>query len=197
MTIYTRTGDQGETDVVGGPRVSKDAPRLEVCGAIDELNAWLGLIRCEPLPEWIAALLEQLQRQLFAVGGELATVTPASGVAVQLPPQQSSANAIQQSSLAKIGEQDVAAIERLIDRCDGKLEPLDSFILPAGSSAAAMLHIARAVCRRAERRLVSLIQSEPQAVSPNLLSYVNRLSDLLFVLARIANSEEGIAETAC
>jgi cob(I)alamin adenosyltransferase len=192
MTIYTRTGDQGETDLLGGPRVSKDAARLEVCGAVDELNSWLGLIRCECLPEWIAALLEQLQRRLVDIGTELAIVAPTSGVAVQLPPQQSTP-----SAPTAIGPQDVDALEKVIDRCDGKLEPLDRFILPAGSPAAAMFHVARAVCRRAERRLVSLARREPQSVSSHLLSYINRLSDLLFVLARTANAEGGIAETAC
>ncbi len=178
MKIYTRTGDKGQTGLLGGPRVSKDAARLEVCGAVDELNSWLGLIRCEPLPEWIAALLEQIQHRLFDVGTELAAVTSAS------------------SASTAIGPQDVKAFEEAIDRCDEKLKPLTVFILPAGSPAAAMLHIARTVCRRAERRLVSLARIEPQAVSPDLLSYVNRLSDLLFVLARTANSEGGIADTA-
>jgi cob(I)alamin adenosyltransferase len=178
MAIYTRTGDRGETDLLGGPRVPKDAARLEVCGDLDELDAWLGLARCEPLPAGAAALLEQIGRRMVDVRAELATVPPAQFAAAVAP-------------------RDVEAIEQAIDRYQAKLAPLEAFILPGGCRAAAILHLARAVCRRAERRLVSLGRVEPQAVRPPLAAYLNRLGDLLFVLARAANAQAGVADEPC
>ena len=141
MAIYTRTGDQGETDLLHGIRVPKDAALLEVCGTLDELSALLGLARCELLPEGTNALLERIQHRLFDVGAEL--VAAGSGRAGQ----------------TAIGPQDVAAIEEVIDRHEAKLESVATFILPAGCRAAAVLHLARAVCRRAERQLVSLARA--------------------------------------
>jgi len=179
MTIYTRTGDQGETDLLGGPRVSKDTARLEACGDLDELNALLGLARCEPLPKDCEALLEQIQRRLFGVGTELVAIAPF------------------QAGATAIGRSDVEAIEQAIDRCDAKLAPLNSFVLPGGSRAAAVLHVARTVCRRVERRLVTLLRSEPGAVSSDLFSYINRLGDLLFVLSRIANLQAQSESSPC
>jgi cob(I)alamin adenosyltransferase len=178
MTIYTGTGDGGETDLLGGVRVPKDAAVLEVCGTLDELNALVGLARCESFSE-AAALLEQIQRRLFDVGAHLVGEDG------------------NQADSAAIGPIDVAAIEQAIDRYETRLESVGTFILPAGSRAAALLHLARAVCRRAERRLVSLAKIQPQTVPPELLAYVNRLSDLLYVLARTANDRAGITETAC
>jgi len=179
MTVYTRTGDDGETDLLGGVRVPKDAARLEVCGPFDELNCWLGLAQCEPLPGEVASLLQRIQRRLFDVCTELVTVGTS------------------RAGSAAIGSSDVQSLEQAIDRGEAKLDSLDTFILPAGSRAAAVLHLARAVCRRAERRLVSLARGEPEAVSADLLAYVNRLSDLLFVLARTANGHADIADTLC
>ena len=179
MSVYTRTGDDGETDLLGDGRVPKDAARLEVCGPLDELNCWLGLARCEPLAAEIASLLEGIQCRLFDVCAELVTV------------------ATSRAKSAGIASDDVRSLERAIDRCEEKLDSLSGFILPAGSRAAALLHLARAVCRRAERRLVSLARSEPGAVSADLLAYVNRLSDLLFVLARTANGHADVGETFC
>jgi cob(I)alamin adenosyltransferase len=179
VSIYTRTGDRGETDLLHGIRVPKDAPLLEVCGDLDELNALLGLARCEGLPEGTNALLEQIQHRLFDVGAEL--VAAGSGRATQ----------------TAFGPQDVAAVEQVIDRHEATLESATAFILPAGCRAAATLHLARAVCRRAERHLVSLARSQPQAVAPPLLSYVNRLSDLFHILARRANAQAGLADTPC
>jgi cob(I)alamin adenosyltransferase len=176
MAIYTRNGDRGETDLLSGPRVAKDTARLEVCGDLDELDAWLGLARCEMLPEGVDPLLEGLQRRLVRLRTELATVGDIA------------------SGSAELCSTDVEQIEQAIDRYDGHLEPLDTFILPGGSRPAAVLHVARAVCRRAERRLVSLLRAEPRAVSPAFLCYVNRLSDLLYVLARAAN---GHADVPC
>jgi cob(I)alamin adenosyltransferase len=179
MSVYTRTGDDGETDLLGDGRVPKDAARLEVCGPLDELNCWLGLVRCEPLPAAVAALIEQIQRRLFDVGAELASVGASRAM------------------LPGIASDDVRSLEEAIDRCEAKLDPLGTFILPGGSRAAALLHLARAVCRRAERRMVSLAQGEPGAVSADLLAYINRLSDLLFVLARTANGHADIGDTFC
>jgi cob(I)alamin adenosyltransferase len=179
MTVYTRSGDDGETDLLGGGRVPKDAARLEVCGPLDELNCWLGLVRCEPLPGEVASLLERIQRRLFDVCTELVTVATGRGKS------------------AGIAADDVRSLEQAIDRYEANLDSLDTFILPAGSRAAALLHLARAVCRRAERRLVFLARREPGAVSANLLAYVNRLSDLLFVLARTANGHADVGDAVC
>ena len=172
MTIYTRTGDRGETGLLGAARVPKDSPRLEVCGDLDELDALLGLARCEPMSEDVAALLERIQRRMVAVRAEV--VAPATPARIDA-----------------VGPPDIGELERAIDLHDAKLEPLTTFIVPGGSRAAAVLHVARAVCRRAERRLVSLARAEPSSVSPSLLAYVNRLSDLLFVLARLSNAQAG------
>jgi cob(I)alamin adenosyltransferase len=177
MRIYTRGGDQGETGLLGGARVPKDAMRPEVIGTLDELNATLGLTRCESLPQPIATLLEELQRQLFDVGSELAN--PAKAV----------------PAIRSIGPEDVKVLEAAIDRHEATLPPLHTFILPGGARTAAMLHVARTVCRRMERRLTSLARAEPGSISPELSAYVNRLSDLLFVLARAANAAAGVADT--
>ena len=170
MKIYTRTGDQGQTGLFGGPRVSKDDLRLETCGTIDELNSVLGLVRAEPLPDSMGPLLQRIQNELFEVGAELATVDPVARRTRTIAPER------------------VTAIEEAIDQYQANLPPLRQFILPGGSAAAACLHFARAVCRRAERRLVTLLRStEVDRISPLLLAYLNRLGDLLFVLARQAN----------
>ncbi len=177
MPIYTRTGDDGDTTLPGGVRTPKDAPLLEVCGTLDELGAALGLARCEPLSDGILALLEQIQHQLFRLGGELLAGHP--------------------DQIAAISSDDVTALEQLIDRYQARLNPTASFVLAGGCRAAAVLHLARTICRRAERRLVSLARSQTQSVTPCLLAYLNRLSDLLFVLARTANLDAGEEETPC
>ena len=171
MKIYTRTGDRGETGLADGSRVAKDAAQLETCGTVDELSAVLGLVRAAPLPEEIDRLLEQVQHDLCRVGAELATVQTHA-----------------------IGPQHVKATEEAIDRYQAELEPLGEFILPAGSRAGAGLHLARTVCRRAERRLATLARSGRQQISPHLTAYLNRLADLLFVLARVANARAGQTE---
>jgi cob(I)alamin adenosyltransferase len=178
MSVYTRTGDLGKTDLLGDGRVPKDAARLEVCGPLDELNCWLGLIQCEPLPADMVALLRQIQRRLFDVGSEVVTVGATTAV-------------------IEINAHDVLALEQAIDHYEAKLDSLAAFILPGGSRAAALLHLARAVCRRAERRMVTLLRSEPEALSASTLAYMNRLSDLLFVLARTANGHAEIADAPC
>jgi cob(I)alamin adenosyltransferase len=171
--VYTRTGDRGETALVGGRRVPKDTPRIEAYGVIDELNAAVGLARvfnAERLDQgeahrWLDGVLRQLQNQLFDLGSELAT--PDDAV---------------YEGMHRIGADEVTGLERLIDRCQKDLEPLKSFVLPGGGRVGAFLHQARTVCRRAERELLRLHRVEPLADGP--LRYVNRLSDLLFVLSR-------------
>jgi len=167
MKIYTKTGDSGDTGLFGGPRVRKDCPRIEAYGTVDELNAVLGLARCEPLALDFDALLARIQNDLFDVGAELAT-----------PEAQT-------KQVPTIGATHITALETAIDHWEAVLTPLRQFILPGGSRAAAQLHVARTVCRRAERRVVTLAASE--TVSHALFVYLNRLSDLLFVLARAAN----------
>jgi cob(I)alamin adenosyltransferase len=176
MKIYTRTGDLGETGLFRGPRLGKDAARIEAIGAVDELNAVLGLVRAEPASAELLELLARLQAELFEVGAELATIDPAA------------------KGTRTIGPEHVQALEAQIDRWEQTLPPLKQFILPAGVRPAALLHLARAVCRRAERRLVRLIRTSPDGISLVLLSYLNRLGDLLFVLARAANHQAGQAE---
>lgn len=177
MTIYTRTGDTGETGLLGSHRVGKDVPRVEALGTIDELNAALGLVRAEPLPEDLHQLLARVQNELFEVGSELAALDPAARGA------------------RSITTAHVQTMEADIDRLDQELAPLSEFILPGGTRAAAGLHFARAVCRRAERRLVALVHQSPEPISPVLVAYFNRLSDLLFMLARAANARAGRADT--
>jgi cob(I)alamin adenosyltransferase len=157
--IYTRTGDAGTTGLADGSRVTKDAPRIEAIGAVDELNSVLGALLAEELPDAVRACLDNVQNDLFDLGGELSV----PGHAI----------------MSK------AHVERLERALDG----FNDFILPAGARPAALAHVARTVCRRAERRLVSL--SRKQKVAPALLAYVNRLSDLLFVLARGLNRVAG------
>ncbi len=171
MKIYTKTGDQGETGLYGGPRVRKDHPRIEAYGAVDELNAVLGLVRAESPPAEIDALLAEIQNLLFDLGAQLATPEPA------------------RMGTENIGAAQISRIETAIDRFEAGLEPLKVFILPGGTRAAAGLHLARTVCRRAERRLISLAASE--TISEALIVYLNRLGDLLFVLAREANRAAG------
>ena len=183
MKIYTRTGDEGDTGLFGGPRVPKDDARVEAYGAVDELNSVLGVVRAqlEGAPEAgdLSARLQQLQSELFDLGGELAT------------PDVDEREA-QGQVVARIREDAVEALEAWIDDLEGELEPLEQFILPGGHPAAAALHLARTVCRRAERRTVSLASLED--VSPVVLHYLNRLSDLLFVLARVVNHRAGVEE---
>ena len=177
MKIYTKTGDSGETGLFGGERVWKNSPRLEVCGTYDELNALLGLVRSEQaLSEEVDRLLDQFQNDLFNAGSEMATVPPAKP---QCP---------------VLGEEHIRRIEAAIDHFENALPPLANFILPGGCRAAALLHVARTLCRRAERKLVALLQLEPGAINSIQLVYLNRLGDLLFVLARTANHQAGISD---
>jgi len=173
MTIYTRFGDRGQTRLLDGSRVDKDAPRLEACGTIDELNAALGLVRAESLPDGFDRLLERVQNELFRVGACLSAPDPPARDA------------------KTINSEHINNLEHDIDQIDETLWPLGEFILPGGTRQAAGLHLARTVCRRAERRLVTLANSAGQQCPPRLIAYLNRLGDFLFVLARAVNSQAG------
>ena len=176
MKIYTRTGDAGETSLFDGTRVGKQDPRVDAYGEVDELNAWLGLVRASRLDADVDVELLHIQRDLFALGAQLAD--PADRIADRVVK-------------ATLGDADVARLEALIDRLEAELPPLKRFILAGGTPAGASLHVARTVCRRAERRMVALTP----AADAVLLRYINRLSDLLFVLARVMNHRAGAAET--
>jgi cob(I)alamin adenosyltransferase len=175
VKLYTRTGDAGETSLFDGTRAPKSDPRVDAYGEVDELNAWLGLARASSIAPDLVAELVHLQRDLFALGAQLAD--PADKIAARV-------------TKATLTDEDVARVEELIDRMETELPPLRRFILAGGAPAGAALHVARTVCRRAERRIVAL---DPP-VDPVLLRYVNRLSDLLFVLARVANHRAGVPE---
>lgn len=178
MKIYTKTGDSGDTGLFGGGRVSKNHPRVEAYGDVDELNAMLGVVcATEPMAR-IDDVVVPIQRDLFAIGALLAT-----------PDLEKMQRHLEKARVddARIGE-----LERHIDDGDDELEPLKSFIVPGGTPKAAALHLARTVCRRAERRVVELARDTeiPQVV----VIYLNRLSDLLFTLARVANRRSGASE---
>jgi cob(I)alamin adenosyltransferase len=178
MKIYTKTGDKGDTGLFGGGRVPKDDPRVEAYGDVDELNAVIGMARAiEPLPR-IDEVLVPMQRDLFSIGALLAT-----------PDLDKMHTHLEK---AKIDDRRIRELEQAIDDCDRELEPLKAFIIPGGSGKGAVLHVARTVCRRAERRVVSLQRDVeiPQLV----VIYLNRLSDLLFTLARLANVLTGAGE---
>ena len=179
MKIYTRTGDEGETGLFGGPRVRKDAERVEAYGAVDELNAVLGAAVAALDDADLRAMLLDVQSTLFDLGGELAT-----------PAVRERAEAGQLAPQVPVGA--IEQLEEWIDTLEEELEPLTQFILPGGAPAAASLHHARTVCRRAERRAVSLAASEE--VSGEAMRYLNRLSDFLFVAARAVNARAGVEE---
>ena len=177
MKIYTKTGDQGETGLFDGTRVSKVDPLVEAYGAVDEVNAWLGYARAEGVDAEIGAMLEHLQRDLFAIAAMLAD--PRHKIAARV-------------KKALLGDADVARLEGWIDHLEEGLAPLRRFILAGGSRAGASLHLARTVCRRAERRIVAL---GPHMSDPTVVILMNRLSDLLFVMARAVNARAGVPET--
>ncbi len=165
VRIYSRRGDLGETSLFSGPRVGKDHPRIEAVGSVDELSSFLGLARSFGLPAPVDAVLEDVQRKLIEVGTEIAAMTP------------------DRHAVHTIQPEDVRALEKLIDKFSVSLPSIDAFLLPGGPPPQAALQAARAVCRRAERRMVALLRSDA-AVSRRLVAWLNRLGDLLFVLAR-------------
>jgi len=178
VKIYTRTGDNGDTGLFGGGRVAKDDPRVEAYGDVDELNAVLGMARAVEVMPRIDEVLVPVQRDLFAIGALLAT-----------PDRDKMAQHLEK---ARIDEERITQLEHLIDDAESELEPLRSFILPGGSPKAAALHVARTVCRRAERRVVTLQRTVE--IPSLVVIYLNRLSDLLFTLARLANHRAGAGE---
>jgi cob(I)alamin adenosyltransferase len=178
MRIYTKTGDKGDTGLFGGGRVRKDDPRVEAYGDVDEINACLGFVRAVEVMPRIDEVLVALQRDLFSIGALLAT-----------PDLQKMHDHL---TKAQIDDARIANLEHAIDDCDRELEPLRAFIVPGGTPKAAALHVARTVCRRAERRVVSL-QREVE-IPEIVVIYLNRLSDLLFSLARVANARSGSGE---
>jgi cob(I)alamin adenosyltransferase len=178
VRIYTRTGDEGDTGLFGGGRVSKDDPRVEAYGTVDELNAVIGMARSIELMPRIDEILAPVQRDLLGLGAILATP--------DLVKMQ------EQLAKARIDDARIVQLERAIDAGEEELEPLKAFILPGGTPKAAALHVARTVCRRAERRVVRL--QETVELPPLVTVYLNRLSDLLFVLARVANRRAGAGE---
>jgi len=177
VKVYTRRGDGGQTDLFGGPRVSKDHLRVEAYGAVDEVNAAVGAAAAASSHEDLRALLREVQANLFEMGGTLATPD---------------AERRTKSAVPALDAADVEALEHAIDRLEKELAPLRRFVLPGGTQAAAAFHLARTVCRRGERRCVALHHEEPlDAVN---LGYLNRLSDLLFVMARIENHRAGLGD---
>ncbi len=178
MKIYTKTGDRGDTGLFGGGRVPKDHPRVEAYGDVDELNAQLGVVRAVEMMPRIDEVLVPIQRDLFSLGALLATPQPEK--------------VTQQLEKARLDGRRIAELERAIDEGEQELEPLTAFILPGGTPKSAALHVARTVCRRAERRVIAL--SHDVEIPQIVVVYLNRLSDLLFVLARVANRRAGAAE---
>jgi cob(I)alamin adenosyltransferase len=174
MKIYTKTGDGGDTGLFAGPRVRKHHPRIEAYGAVDELNSLVGVVRAEGPPGEIDHLLAQAQHDLFLLGAELATPDPAK------------------LGMSLLGEVHIKRWEDAIDSYEAELPPLKEFILPGGTRVAAGLHLARTVCRRAERCVVALADAE--RARHETIQYLNRLGDLLFVLARAANAAAGVVD---
>ena len=178
MKIYTKTGDTGDTGLFGGTRVRKSDPRVAAYGDVDELNACLGVVRAQPgLDAEVGDLLAHIQKDLFAIGARLAD--PSEKIADRV-------------TKVAVGDGDVQRLEGWIDRFEADLPPLRRFILPGGSAPGALLHLARTVCRRAERGIVGLGAA---SVDAHVVVYINRLSDLLFVLARAVNHRAGQTET--
>ncbi|MCX6133336.1 MAG: cob(I)yrinic acid a,c-diamide adenosyltransferase [Ignavibacteriales bacterium] len=176
MKIYTTTGDGGETSLFGGRRVPKDALRIEAYGTVDELNSALGVARAWKPAKDIDGILGSLQNDLFVLGADLATPAEKRNVLIE-----------------RIQQEHITQIERIIDTVEALLKPLSSFILPGGTHVAAQLHLARTICRRAERFVVKLSREEP--LDPHAIVFLNRVSDLLFILARYANQVDGVEET--
>ena len=177
MKIYTRRGDQGETDLFGGPRVGKDHLRVEAYGAVDELNSAIGAAVAHSEHADLRDLCRGIQGTLFDLGAYLASPDAERRVRSRIP---------------EPNDEDVAGLEAAIDECEAELAPLRRFVLPGGSAAAAAFHLARTVCRRAERRAVALSRAEP--LDAPAIHYLNRLSDLLFTLARVENRRAGVAD---
>jgi cob(I)alamin adenosyltransferase len=176
MRIYTKTGDDGTTGLFGGARVRKDSVRVEAYGTVDELNSVIGVARAQGQSPEVDALLAKIQNDLLALGAELACVPGKEATLASAP----------------IGAETIALLERALDQADAELPPLKNFVLPGGCMSSALLHQARTVCRRAERRVLAAVEGE--AKRSEILIYLNRLGDLLFVLARRANQLDGVSD---
>ena len=180
MKLYTRTGDDGTTGLFGGDRVGKDHPRVEAYGTVDELNACLGWAAAvagkSDAETRVATIIAGVQSRLFELGADLATP----------------AGAKHESKIARLGDEQIAELEQWIDELDAGNDPMAHFILPGGTELAARLHLARTLCRRAERRLVNL--GRTTAITPSAVVFLNRLADLLFAMARRANKDAGVAD---
>ena len=176
--IYTKTGDDGHTGLFGGGRVEKDHVRVEAYGDVDELNAVIGAARAVDMMPRVDEILAPIQRDLFSIGALLATPHPEKHK--------------EQLEKARLTDKRIAQLEQAIDDCEEELDPLRAFILPGGTAKASALHVARTVCRRAERSVITLQRTD--AVPQIIVVYLNRLSDLLFVLARVANKRAGAGE---
>ena len=181
MKIYTRRGDSGQTDLFGGERVGKDALRVSAYGDVDELNATVGVAAAAGADPALQARLQAIQSALFDLGASLATPDAAHR---------------QKAGIEGARGEDVAGLESLIDELEASLSPLKTFILPGGCPAAAAFHVARTVCRRAERAVVRLAAIDGESVEESTLRYLNRLSDLLFVMARHENARQGVEDVA-
>lgn len=177
MKIYTKTGDKGETSLFGGKRVQKSSLRISTYGTVDELNASLGLAICSVKDENVKSVLLKLQNQLFIVGADLATPLEVESKNISIP---------------RVTEAEIHESEKAIDFFDSHMEALRYFILPGGAVSAAQLHVARTICRRAEREVVLLAQQEE--INQNIVIFLNRISDLLFVLSRFENKTAGIPD---
>ncbi len=178
MKIYTKTGDKGETGLFGGERVKKNSLRIEAYGTVDELNSFIGLAFTEVKDNELRNILLKIQNELFVVGSDLAT-----------PENEKNKNL----KIKRVPDEFYIDVEKVIDEYENKLEPLKNFILPGGSKCAALLHVSRTVCRRAERIVVELNSREN--INKNIIIFLNRLSDLLFVIARYENSISNIPDT--
>jgi len=180
MKIYTRTGDKGETGLFGGERVPKDSLYVEAYGTVDELNSVLGVVVSFITDAQIRGILEKIQSELFNVGADLATPLNRPKLEARKP-------------IPRVMPEQITRLEELIDQCEAELRPLTRFILPGGTPGAALLHFARTISRRAERRVVTLAQAHE--INKEIIKYLNRLSDLLFVLARLVNHRASRPET--
>lgn len=176
MKIYTKAGDKGMTSLIGGTRVPKNSARLEAYGTVDELNSYLGMIRSFPIDPQLLEELTEIQSRLFDVGGNLATDPQAANVQGQLG----------------VTDEDILLLEQGIDRMDAAIPPMKYFVLPGGGQALSFCHIARTVCRRAERRILEL--SAEVQVDDRVIKYINRLSDYLFILSRKLANDSGVEE---
>ncbi len=176
MKIYTKTGDKGTTALVGGRRVSKGDMKIESYGTVDELNSWIGLVRDQPINESRRDLLKEIQDRLFTIGADLAS-----------EPEQ-----VRKKPVPSLEEEDISLLENEMDKMDTALPTLCAFVLPGGNQSVSFAHLARTVCRRAERLVIRL--SEEEEVNPMVIKYLNRLSDYLFVLSRKMTQESGSEE---